>query len=66
MEYIKLKLRGNAMATPRTPRTPRIYRYTFSTGRELVTVDAENLDSALLIIKAEYGCYLVVKRMDRI
>jgi len=54
------------MATPRTPRTPRIYRYTFSTGRELVTVDAENLDSALLIIKAEYGCYLVVKRMDRI
>ena len=54
------KTRGTDMATP------RIYRYTFTTGRDFVTVDAENLDKALLIIKAEYGCYLVVKKMERI
>ena len=47
-------------------REARLYRYTFTTGTELVTVDAENLDNALLIIKAEYGCYLRVVKMDRI
>ncbi len=56
----KLNIKEKAM------REARLYRYTFTTGTELVTVDAENLDNALLIIKAEYGCYLRVVKMDRI
>ena len=42
---------------------PRLYTYQFSTGTEIIEIKAENLDVAILICKAQYGCVLKMVKM---
>ncbi len=39
--------------------------YTFSTGRELIEVVADTIETAYAIIMRDYGCYLKIVKRER-